>query len=74
MALTGRQQESHWLAAALGPQVELGGEAALAPAERLLMIPSSPARACRVLVGTDHRTVHVVQLPVHVPLPVAVRL
>ena len=45
VALARRQQERHGLAAALGPQVELGAEPALAPPEGLLGGPPFARRA-----------------------------
>src|SRR5439155_25315951 len=63
VALAGRQDEGHGLAAAFGPDVDLGAEAALAAAQRL-GIRRGVTGTRRVLMGAHHRAIDIVRLPI----------
>jgi hypothetical protein len=72
------QHGDHRLAAALGPQVQLGREPALAASQgfNVCPIPDNlvPARAGRVLMGADDGRVYEVQVPIHLALGIRLRL
>ncbi len=78
MPLAPGQHGRDRLAAAFGPQVQLGREPALAAAQRLDALPipdcPGPARASRVLVGTDDSRIHEVQVPIHLAPGIGLRL
>jgi len=78
MPLAPGQHRDDRLAAALGPQVQLGREPALAASQRfdVLPIPNSPVPAgtgC-VLMRTNDGRVHEMQVPIYLALSIGLRL